>query len=115
MYGQEGFASMVDIKLIADIFGTAGMLFFLGAEVRQFCKIRKTGKLAGISFHAYLSKLIAVLSTGVCFALSGLQFSLLVIVGEGIVIMPVLYWLWQDRNKWRISSPEKFLKEVEKW
>ena len=87
------------INIIADIAGTIGMLLFLIAEVKQFYKIRQTGKLTGISYHAYLSKLIAVISTGICFALTGLHLSLLVIIGEGIVILPVLYWLWKHRNR----------------
>jgi SNF family Na+-dependent transporter len=92
------------ITIIADIAGTIGMLLFLTAEIRQFYKIKKTGKLTGISFHAYLSKLIAVASTGVCFALTTLYFSLFVIILEGIVIMPVLYWLWKKRKVKHIKT-----------
>jgi lipoprotein signal peptidase len=87
------------IRIIADVAGTIGMLLFLMAELRQFYKIKKTGKLTGLSFHAYMSKLIAVASTGICFALTALYFSLFVIILEGIVIMPILYWLWKYRNK----------------
>jgi len=86
------------IRLIADVAGTVGMLLFLMAELRQIYKIKKTGKLTGLSYHAYLSKIIAVLATGTCFALSALYFSLFVIILEGIVIMPILYWLYKKRN-----------------
>lgn len=86
------------IKLIADVAGTIGMLLFLTAELRQFYKIKITGKLTGLSYHAYLSKLIAVISTGGCFALTALYISLFVIILEGIVIMPILYWLWKKRK-----------------
>lgn len=86
------------LMIFADLAGTVGMLLFLIAELRQFYKIKKTGKLTGISFHAYLSKLIAVASTGVCFGITKLYFSLFVIILEGIVIIPVLYWLWKKRK-----------------
>jgi len=91
------------LAIIADLAGTFGMLLFLFAELKQFYKIKITGKLIGLSYHAYLSKLIAVLATGACFALTGLHFSLLVIVAEGIVIMPILYWLWKYRNKTHVE------------
>lgn len=87
------------IRIIADVAGTLGMLLFLMAELKQFYKIKKTGKLTGLSYHAYLSKLIAVASTGICFALTALYFSLFVIILEGIVIMPILYWLWEKRKE----------------
>jgi len=87
------------IRLLADVAGTIGMLLFLMAELRQFYKIKKTGKLTGLSYHAYLSKLIAVMSTGICFALTALYLSLFVIALEGIIIMPIFYWLWKYRNK----------------
>lgn len=87
------------IRLIADVAGTIGMLLFLMAELRQFYKIKKTGKLTGLSYHAYASKLVAVVSTGICFAMTRLYFSLLVITLEGIVIIPVLYWLWKYRKR----------------
>ena len=91
------------IRLLADVAGTLGMLLFLMAELRQFYKIKKTGKLTGLSFHAYLSKLIAVISTGICFALTALYVSLFVIILEGIVVLPILYWLWKYRKRSPIS------------
>lgn len=106
------------ITALADIAGTLGVLLFLTAELKQFCKIKKTGKLTGISFHAYLSKLIAVACTGVCFALTALYFSLFVIILEGIVIMPILYWLWKHRKDKHIKTPLEELwdnPEDEKW
>jgi len=35
----------------------------------------------------------------VCLALTSLYLSLFVIIIEGIVIVPILYWLWKYRNK----------------
>ena len=87
------------LKMVADLAGTVGMLLFLVSELRQFYKIKKTGKLTGLSYHAYTSKLIAVMSTGICFAMTRLYLSLIVITLEGIVIIPVLYWLWKYRKR----------------
>lgn len=87
------------IELIADIFGTCGMFLFLNAEIRQFLRIRRTKRLSGISLNAYKSKALAVCCTGTCFVLSGLYLSLTMIICEGIVIAPMLYWLWKDKKQ----------------
>jgi len=102
------------IRLIADLFGTGGMLFFLVAEIHQLLKIRRTGKLTGISFHAYRDKMLAVIFTLICFGLSNLYFSFIVLFLEGIIITPILFKLWK-KKKYKILSTDKFLMEIKKW
>ena len=87
------------LKLIADIFGTAGMAFFLWAEVRQLIKIKRTKMSHGISFHAYKNKMTACILTLVCFAISGLWFSFAVIFAELVVITPIMKFLWGEKCK----------------
>lgn len=85
-------------KLIADIFGTIGMAFFLFAELKQLLKIRKTGMCLGISFTAYKTKMIACLCSLTCFGLTALWGSFLVILAETVVIAPILRRLWREKQ-----------------
>jgi len=78
------------ILWIADAFGTIGMFMFLKAEVHQWFKIRRTKKVSAISTHAYRDKMIAIITTLVCFGLTSLWFSFLVIFCEGIVALFII-------------------------
>lgn len=77
------------IRTIADIFGIIGMGYFLKAEIHQFIKIRRTGKITGISATTYRSKIIACLASLVCLGLSGLFLSFIVLIAEVVVVIPM--------------------------
>lgn len=100
------------LSSIADIFGMAGMGFFLYAEIRQLIKILKTKKCTGISLSAYKNKTIACACTLVCFGLSGLWGSFLVILAEAIVIIPTMRFLW--REKQLTCNKKEFLERLRK-
>lgn len=85
--------------LIADICGVCGMSLFLFAEVKQLIKIFRTNKVTGISFSAYMSKLIAILLTGIMFTITALYMSLVVIIFQGVLVSWVAYLIKKDRRK----------------
>jgi uncharacterized protein with PQ loop repeat len=85
------------LNSVADIFGMAGMGFFLFAEIRQLVKILKTKRCTGISWTAYKVKMIACLCTLLCFGLSALWGSFLVILAETVVIVPTMRFLWREK------------------
>lgn len=87
------------IQLVADIFGTIGMGYFLWAEIHQWRKIKRVKISDGISLHAYRNKVIAIIATCTCFGLSGLWLSFLVLAMEGIVVTDILRFIYKWRTK----------------
>lgn len=86
------------LMIIADICGVCGMSLFLFAEVKQLIKIFKTHKVTGISFSAYVSKLIAILFTGIMFTITALYMSLAVIIIQGVLVSWVAYLIKKGRR-----------------
>lgn len=84
---------------IADTCGVAGMSLFLFAEIKQIIKIYKTNKVTGISFSAYVSKLVAILFTGIMLTITTLYMSLAVIIIQGVLVSWVAYLIKKDRRK----------------
>jgi len=84
--------------LIADVCGVCGMSFFLFAEVKQVIKIYRTHKVTGISFSAYVSKLIAILFTGIMLTITALYMSLAVIMIQCVLVSWVAYLIRKDRR-----------------
>ena len=87
------------LLLIADTCGVCGMSLFLFAEIKQLIKIYKTYRVTGISFSAYVSKLIAILFTGIMFTITALYMSLAVIIIQGVLVAWVAYLIRKDRRK----------------
>ena len=101
------------ITLVADIAGTIGMGFFLKAEIFQLKKILKTKVVQGISRTAYRDKLLAIFATMICFGLTTLWFSFLVLLAEGVVALIILHLI--KKYKWKTLPAKEFLEELETW
>ena len=83
---------------LADIFGFFGMSFFLMATIKQLHKIITTHHTTAISKSHYQLKIIAILSSLICFALTGLVLSVIVVGIELIVTLVILYLLINYRK-----------------
>lgn len=87
------------MMLIADLAGVIGMGFFLKAEVFQLKKILRTKIVHGISQTAYVDKLLAILATMVCFWLTSLWLSFIVLFAEGVIALIILYLMKKYREE----------------
>ena len=87
----------MSIELLADLLGTGGMLGFLLAEVFQLKKIYRTKKLTGLSKTCYRNKMLAIILTLSCFALSGLYLSFTVLFLEGVIVGKIMLLM----RKWK--------------
>jgi len=85
------------IELVADLFGTFGMLGFLVAEIFQLKKILRTKKASDLSKTAYRNKMIAIILTCICFGLTKLFLSFTVLFLEGIVVGKIMLLM----RKWK--------------
>lgn len=99
---------------IADIAGMCGMGFFLIATIKQLHKIKKTHHTTAISATHYKLKIIAIFCSLICFALTGLLLSLMVVSAELIVTLLIIYFLNKYR-KVKVMTSDQFVKELEKW
>lgn len=86
------------IMTIADIAGAIGMLFFFLAELSQLRKIKRTGHVTGLSYTTYRSKLAALGSTLVCFALPVLWFSFTILFCELVVVLKITKRIKNERG-----------------
>jgi hypothetical protein len=76
--------------LIADLMGVLGMSYFLKAEIMQLRKILRTKVVHGISRTAYKDKLLAIAATMICFGLTTLWLSFVVLFAEGVIAFIIL-------------------------
>jgi len=86
------------IMLVADLAGVIGMGFFLKAEIFQLKKILRTKIVHGISRTAYRDKLFAIFATLLCFGLTSLWLSFVVLFAEGTIVFIVLHLMKKYRR-----------------
>ena len=75
---------------IADILGMMAMTFFLIATIKQWHKIHITHNMKAISVTHYKLKVIAILCSLGCFALTNLRLSFVVVSVELVVTILIL-------------------------
>ena len=84
--------------MIPDLFGMTGMSFFLAATVKQYIKIRRTHHTTAISLTHYKMKILAIICSLICFGLSGLMFSFIVVFGELVVTIGIIHLIKKYRS-----------------
>ena len=85
--------------MIADIAGMIGMGFFLTATIRQYLKISRTHYTLAISLTHYKMKILAILCSLICFGLTKLMFSFIVVFGELIVTIGIICLIKRYRKE----------------
>lgn len=85
--------------MIADILGTAGMFYFLKAEVLQLRKILRKKTVKSLSYNTYKSKLKAIFLTMGCFGLTSLWLSFGVLAAELIIVLVIIKLMRKYRGK----------------
>ena len=103
------------MMLIADIAGVIGMSYFLKAEIFQLRKILQTKVVHGISRTAYMDKLKAIAATMVCFCITSLWLSFIVLFAEGVIAFIILRLMKKYNTKWKTLQSKEFLEELETW
>lgn len=96
------------IMLIADLAGVVGMGFFLKAEIFQLRKILRTKIVRGLSYTAHKDKFKAIVATMLCFWLTSLWFSFVVLCVQGVIVSMTLHFM----KKYRKRTFSQTVKEV---
>ena len=85
--------------IVADLAGAGGMFFFLVAEILQLRKIIRKKTVKSISYNTYRNKVVAIMLSLVCFGLTSLWLSWIVIFAELLIIIWVIKLMHKYRGR----------------